>query len=325
MASLSVKYAGLEIKNPLIVSSSGLTSSVSKIVRLQEKGAGAVVLKSLFEEQINYEAGSMMRQGAYPEAEDYLMNYVKNNSLDNYLSLIEESKKETEIPLIASVNCISSKEWISFADSVEEAGADALELNVYYMPNILTRSAEKYEKLYYDLIDKVKSKLSIPVIIKIGQNFTSLPAFVNNLAARGADGVVLFNRFYAPDIDTTEQSLTAAEVFSSENDIRYTLRWIGILSALLDKIDLCASTGIHDGEGIIKMLLAGANAVQMCSAIYIHGADRITESLKTLSEWMDKNEYENIREFRGKLNYTHIKDSRVFERSQFMKYFSDMQ
>jgi dihydroorotate dehydrogenase (fumarate) len=325
MADLSVNYAGLKLKNPLIVSSSGLTNSVSKILRLQEKGAGAVVLKSLFEEQINYEAGSMMQQGAYPEAEDYLMNYVKNNSIESYLNLIEESKKQSDIPVIASINCISAKEWTTFAGHIEEAGADALELNVYFLPNILTRSAEKYENLYFDLLKKVKSKLNIPVIMKIGQNFTSLPAFVNNLAARGAAGVVLFNRFYAPDIDLNSMSLTAAEIFSTKDDMRYTLRWIGILSSLLDKTDLCASTGIHDGEGIVKMLLAGATAIQMCSSIYVHGADHITKSLNDLQNWMDKNEYESIDEFRGKLNYKHIKDSRIFERSQFMRYFSDTQ
>ena len=325
MVDLSVNYLGLKLKNPLIVSSSGLTNSVAKIMRLQEKGAGAVVLKSLFEEQISYEAGSLIQHGSYPEAEDYIMNYTKSNSVDTYLNLIEEAKKEAEIPVIASINCISAKEWVSFAKSIEEAGADALELNVYYMPNILTRSAEKYENLYYDLVTKISEKVTIPVAVKLGQNFTSLPAFVNNLSGRGANGVVLFNRFYAPDIDLKTQSIVAARVFSTKDDIRHPLRWIGILSALLDKIDLCASSGIHDSEGLIKMLLAGATAVQMCSVIYKEGADIIEKVLKELEHWMKENEYDNIKDFRGKLNYSHVKDSRMFERSQFMKYFSDMQ
>lgn len=323
MSNLSVSYLGLNLKTPLVIGSSGLTDSADKIATLAENGAGAVVLKSLFEEQIKYEAGSMISEGQYPEAEDYLMSYLRSNNVDTYLKLIEDSKKAADIPVIASVNCVSVGEWISFAKSAEEAGADALELNVFFIPTSKDCSSDKYEKIYYDIIAAVKKETNIPIAVKIGQNFTNLPCFVDKIAHRGADSVVLFNRFYAPDINLNKIDFMPADILSSPQEIRNSLRWVGIISSLVEQIEVCASTGIHDGESVLKQLLAGAQTVQVCSALYKNGPEYLKEMVKTMEEWMDKNTFDAVKEFRGRLNYKHIKDPSVFERSQFMKYYSD--
>ncbi len=323
MSNLSVSYLGLNLKTPLVVGSSGLTDSADKIAKLAENGAGAVVLKSLFEEQINYEAGSMINDGQYPEAEDYLKGYLRSNNVDTYLKLIEDSKKVADIPVIASVNCVSAGEWVSFAKSAEEAGADALELNVFFIPTSSDCGSEKYEKVYYDIISAVKEVTHIPIAVKIGQNFTNLPCFIEKISHRGANSVVLFNRFYAPDINLKKIDFVPADILSSPQEIRNSLRWVGIISSVVEQIEVCASTGIHDGEAVLKQILAGAQAVQVCSALYKNGPEYLKEMAKTMEAWMEKNTFDDIKEFRGRLNYKHIKDPSVFERSQFMKYYTD--
>jgi dihydroorotate dehydrogenase (fumarate) len=307
MADLLTKFAGLELRNPLIVSSSGLTDSVEKIKKLEEAGAGAVVLKSLFEEQILHEAGMLAEQSNYP---------------DTYLKLIEGAVRESNIPVIASINCISDSEWFDFALKIEEAGAHALELNVYFLPAGRETGGKNYERLYLDIAENVRKRLSIPVIMKLGQNFTNLVNLVDLLYHRGIDAVVLFNRFYSPDINIRELRMTASEVFSSPTDLRYSLRWVAIVSALVEQVDIAASTGVHDGQAMIKQLLAGAAAVQVCSAIYKNGPEHITEMLEELNSWMEGKKYGNPSEFRGLMNYKNIRDPEIYERSQFMKYFS---
>jgi dihydroorotate dehydrogenase (fumarate) len=323
MSNLSVSYLGLNLNSPVIVGSSGLTDSADKVAKLAENGTGAVVLKSLFEEQIRFEAGSMLMEGQYPEAEDYLMNYVKSNSVDSYLRLIEDSKKKANIPVIASINCISTGEWVSIAKMAEEAGADAIELNVYFLPTSTAKNSEYYENVYYNLITAIKAETNIPIVVKIGQNFTNLPVFVDNLYKRGAQSVVLFNRFYAPDINIDKISFTPADVLSSPQEIRNSLRWVGIISSIVDKIEVCASTGVYDAGAVIKQLLAGAHAVQVCSALYKNGPEYIKTLNSGLSSWMHKNTFEDVKSFIGRLNYKRIKDPSLFERSQFMKYYSD--
>jgi dihydroorotate dehydrogenase (fumarate) len=322
MVNLETSYAGLSIRNPLIVSSSGLTDQVDKIVKIAEEGAGGVVLKSLFEEQIKFEAGSLMDSSDYPGAEDYLNHYVKSNNVDNYLGLIEEAKSKVDIPVIASVNCISTTEWIDFAKKIEEAGADALELNVYFIPLSKDEPCQNYEKIYLELASRMKELISIPVIMKLSNQFTNLVNLVNQLYFRGISAVVLFNRFYSPDIHIGDQKLVASEVFSSPAEIRDSLRWTAILSHFVDKIDLGASTGVHDGEAAIKLLLAGANAVHVCSSLYKNGISHIKTILKDMQDWMEKNNYSGIEDFRGQMNYGNIGDPLNYERSQFMKYYS---
>ncbi len=325
MTNLETNYLGLRLKNPVIVASSGLSSSVEKIRMLERAGAAAVVLKSLFEEQINSEVSHLINtnpQNLYPEAEDYVWNYTRHHSVEAHLDLLKQAKKEVAIPIIASINCTSSKEWMAFAKEFESAGADALELNVFFVPARRNESSEQTEKLYTDILKAVKKEVSIPVSVKIGFYFSNLVAMAEKLLANGADAITMFNRFYEPDIDIEKLELTASEVFSTPADIRRTLRWIGIISAALPKIDLAASTGIHDGEAVIKQLLAGAQVVQVCSTIYINGAQVIAGILKELEEFMQKWNFNSISDFRGRLSYARIKDPMLYERAQFMRYFS---
>lgn len=324
MADLQSVYLGLKLKNPLIISSSGLTDQVSKIKKLEECGAGAVVLKSLFEEQILHEAGRMIQQTDYPGAEDYLKVYTRNHSVSEYLKLIEDAKRETRIPIIASVNCVTTSEWIDFSRNIEQAGADALELNIFYLPLQTGKSGSDYEAIYLDLASRVKETINIPLAVKLGQHFTHPAGMVEKLYHRGIKGVVLFNRFYEPDIDLEQMKFKAADVFSSPSELSHTLRWVGIVSSLVEKIDVAASTGVHDAEGVLKMILAGAKAVMMCSAIYKNGPEYIKKVLTEVNEWMKRNNIKHLDELRGKLSYARLENPAAYERAQFMKYFSAM-
>lgn len=322
MSNLETTYLGLKLKSPIIVGSSGLTSSIEKIKQIEDKGAGAIVLKSIFEEQIKYEAGKMANGTDSPEAWDYVNYYVKNNTVQEYIELIKKAKEEVDIPIIASVNCVSSKEWIGFAKSIEEAGADAIEINVFVLPSDRNASSEYYENIYFELAEKLKNTLSIPFAFKLGSHFSNLLGFIQKL---NVQGVVLFNRFYAPDIDIDNLKFKTSEVFSNPSDIRNTLRWVGIISSEIADTDIAASTGVHDGKAVVKQLLAGANVVQVCSTLYKNGIDHLENITKELEEWMDKHGYNNIDEFRGKMSYSKIDDPLIYERSQFMKYFSSIQ
>ncbi len=212
---------------------------------------------------------------------------------------------------------------MGFSADIEKAGADALELNIYFLPTDKDIPSEKHEALYYDIISKVREKTGIPVSVKIGMHFTNLVKLVNGLYIRGAKGVILFNRFYAPDIDVDQMKIVGAEVFSTPSDIRNSLRWVGIVSHQVDKIDIAASTGIHDGKGAVKQILAGARAVQVCSVLYREGVETLAVIKKDIEQWMDNHHFKTIDEFRGKLNYRNIPDPTEYERSQFMKYFSN--
>ncbi|MGQ8338883.1 dihydroorotate dehydrogenase-like protein [Sunxiuqinia sp. A32] len=325
MANLETSYMGLHLKNPIIVASSGLTNSVEKIKGLEEAGAGAVVLKSIFEEQINNEVSYLIHkdpQNLYPEAEDYIRNYTRENSVEQHLNLLKDAKKECSIPIIASINCVSSQEWTRIAKDFENAGADALELNLFIIPTSRQEKTDEIEQIYIDVLSKVKKQVKIPVSVKIGFYFTNLIAMSEKLMANGASAVTMFNRFYEPDINIEKLEITASEVFSSPSDIRRSLRWIGMISAALPKLEIAASTGIHDGEAVIKQLLAGAQVAQVCSVVYINGAQVIDGMLKDLTSFMKKWNFKTIGDFRGRLSYTKVGDPMLYERAQFMKYFS---
>jgi len=328
MANLETKYLGLTLKNPIVVSSSGLTNSVEKIGKLVEAGAGAVVLKSLFEEQINHEISNSITSGEgfdYPEAVDYIKEYTKENNVNDYLELIKGAKAAYDIPVIASINCFSTGNWIEFAKKIESAGADAIELNVYVLNTDKNSKAEEYEQIYYDVLTSVQKEVSIPVSMKLGLYFSNLVRVVDMISAYGAKGVVLFNRFYEPDIDIHKLSVKPAEVFSSSADLRRTLRWVAIISDKVNSIDVAASTGIHSGEDVIKVLLAGAAAAQVCSAIYKKGPEVITKMLGDVEKWMEEKEFDTIDEFKGIMTYGKIENPAQWERSQFMKYFSSLE
>ena len=325
MANLETKYLGLTLKNPIIVSSSGLTNSAEKIGKLVEAGAGAVVLKSLFEEQINHEINNIIYKGEgfdYPEAADYVKGYTRDNSVGDYLNVIKETKEKYDIPVIASINCFSSDEWVDFAQQIQEAGADALELNVFVLNTDKNSNPEEYEQLYVDIVSNVSKVVSIPVSVKLGLYFSNLVNVVNRISVSGAKGVVLFNRFYEPDIDINKMTLTSAEVLSTPADMRRTLRWVAIASDKVHNIDISASTGVHDGASVVKQLLAGATTVQTCSAIYKNGPKVITEMLEVLTKWMEDKGYNSLSDFRGLMSYSKIENPAMYERAQFMKYFS---
>ncbi len=327
MANLETTYLGLKLKNPVIVSSSGLTNSVSKIKKCEENGAGAVVLKSLFEEQIAGEIQHMIQQEdsgyGYPEAEEYIANYVRGNSVSDYLTLIKEAKEAVSIPVIASINCVSASDWTTLAKEIEAAGADAMELNIFVVPNDKNSSAEEYERKYYDILKTVKKQVNIPIAVKLGFYFTNLLTVADKLNANGVDGMVLFNRFYEPDIDIDNLKITSCEVLSSPNEMRKSLRWVGMLSAKIKNVDIAASTGIHNSEAAVKQLLAGAAAVQICSVVYEKGFDEIKTIVDGIAKYMDDKGFQTMADIKGKLNYHNISDSALYERSQFMKYFSN--
>ncbi len=325
MIDLSTNFAGLSMKSPIIVSSSGLTSSVDRIKKVAAAGAGAVVLKSLFEEQINYEVGNMSDGHDYPEAGDYIRTYARENSLGQYLSSIREAKEAVDIPVIASINCVSASEWIDFAAKIADAGADALELNIYFLPINKDTDPREYEKTYLNIVTEVKKLTSLPLIIKLGNGFSNITWMVNQLYQRGAAAVVLFNRFYAPDINTDDLSFGSAEVLSTPAELRNSLRWIGIVSSQVDQLDLAASTGVHSGMAVVKQILAGAMAVQICSVLYRNGLDYIKDMTVEMLKWMEKNQYKSPDDFRGKMNYGSLDDPSVYERAQFMKFYSSMQ
>ena len=322
MIDLKTQYAGLTLRNPIIVGSSGLTNNAERNKEFEKAGAGAIVLKSLFEEQIEAQSDALMQDQDYPEAMDYIRGYVKANQINDYLNLIRESKQLCTIPIIASVNCYKADAWTDFARQIEEAGADALELNVFFMETDLQRVTD-VEQLYARIIRDVKKSVSIPVIIKLGKNFSNIPALVHTLKVNGADAVTMFNRFYQPDIDINSLQIVSGNVFSSHSDLSETLRWTAIVSGKVPGIDISCSTGVHDWEDVIKCLLAGASTVQMCSALYAHGGEIIAQILTCIEEWMHQVHYESVSQFRGKLSYANIPNPSLYERSQFMKYFAN--
>lgn len=329
MADLTTNYLGLNLKNPIIVGSCGLTNSVEKIKEIEAAGAGAVVLKSLFEEQIMHQTHKTVTQTApegfiYPEAEDYISTYTQENDVSAYLNTIRSCKQEVGIPIIASINCVSPSEWMGFGKKIEEAGADALELNIFILPSDPRRSSDENEKVYLDIAMTMVKELNIPVAIKLSYYFSGLAKTMLKLSWTGIKGVVLFNRFFSPDIDIDKFEVTSSNVFSSPEELSISLRWVAMLSDRLH-CDIAASTGIHSGEAVVKQLLAGAKAVQVASILYKNGTDTIGEMLEFLEKWMDKHEFKGTSEFIGKMSFKAADNPAGYERVQFMKHFAGIE
>jgi len=321
--NLSTEYLGLKLKNPIIIGSSGLTDNIDKLKKLQENNAGAVVLKSLFEEQINAEVYKIVNEGdnSYPESYEYIKEYTKDKTITDYLKLVENAKRELDIPVIASINCISDSEWINFAEDIEKAGADALELNISLLPSDPFAESRDNEEVYYKIIEKVSGVLNIPISLKLSYYSSGLAQLIYNLsAAKKVKGIVLFNRFYNPDIDLDTLDIVSSNVFSSPEEYTLPLRWIALLSEKIDA-DMAATTGIHDGNSAAKQILAGASAVQVVSAIYLNGSDFINDMLKDIENVMNKHGLDSVEQMKGKLSFKKDKYNRAFERIQFMKYF----
>lgn len=328
MAELKTKYMGLELRSPIIAASCGLTSEVEKMVEMEKAGVGAVVLKSIFEEQINQETSGVFNAGygmsdAYPEAEDYIKTYIRSNTIQKYVDLVRDAKKHLSIPVIASVNCFSGGEWVSFARQLQDAGADALELNVFILPVNEFRESADVENVYFEIMKSIKEQVKIPVAVKISHYFTNLSAFVDKMKAYGANATTIFNRFYEPDININSLTMGAATVFSTATELRTTLRWTGILAGKDKKLEISASTGVHSGEAVVKLLLAGATTVQLCSVLYEKGIPVIGEMNSFIKKWMETKAFRNVDDFRGLLSYSSIDNPDLYERAQFMKYFSN--
>ena len=325
MADLSTTYMGMELKNPIIVGSSELTNKARKVKQLEEAGAGAVVLKSLFEEQIMMEVDAQRvnnMYGSFDDVENYVAFYTRKHDLDEYLELIGQSKAETDIPIIASINCISASEWVDFAQKIQKAGADALELNMFIMPNDPKFDGPQIEKVYFDVVDQIQNHLEIPVALKMGTYFSGLARTFIDLSQTPISAMVLFNRFYSPDINLDKEEIKVSNVFSHPDDFSNTLRWIGILADQVD-CDLSASTGAHDGYTILKNLMVGAKATHVVSTLYQNSRSHIQTMLEQMQGWMDRKGYKTIDDFRGKLSQANIQQPMMYERAQFMKYFSN--
>jgi len=324
---LRTNYLGFTLQNPIIVGSCGYTYSVKDVKSLVENGAAAIVLKSIFEEEILWEMESNLAQmqrpmTIYPEIYDFFDLETIEDSVTKYLNLISECKKEVDVPIIASVNCISSHEWVPFARRIEEAGADALELNIFIMPSDLNRTSQENEKMYFEIIDSVLSVAKIPVAVKLSYYFTNLASMIKQISERGVKGIVLFNRFFEPDFDLDTFTVVPTNVLSSPSDLGKSLRWIAIMSERVN-CDLCASTGVHDGKAVIKQILAGAKAVQIASAIYRKGPKVIGEMLEEIKNWMNEKGFNSLDDFRGRMSQSRSLNPAAYERAQFMHYFSE--
>jgi len=322
---LTTKFAGLTLKNPIIAASSGLTDTLEKMIELEKNGVAAVVVKSLFEEEIIYEMEEQShtmtgRFFVYPETFDYMEDFPQEDSVRKYLRLLTEAKTALKIPVIASINCVSAQKWTYFASEVEKTGVDALELNIFILPSDLTRSSEQNEKLYFEIISEVQKHTSLPIIIKISYYFSNLANMVISLSETGIKGITLFNRFYSPDFDINNLNVISSYVLSSPDDLPLSLRWIGVMYGRV-KCDIAASTGVHDGKSLIKQLLAGANAVQIASTLYKNGPKYLSNMLTELENWMAEHGYNSLDDFRGKLSHSKAHDPAAYERVQFMKNF----
>ncbi len=344
MIDLSCKYLGLQLRNPLIVGSSGLTSSLENLNTISRLGAGAVVLKSVFEEQIKFEAGKLIEsdqqdirpwneafqeivskaESYYDEAYNYLTSYAEEHTLIKYLTFIREAKKSIDIPVIASINCNSQYDWQYFAKRIQEAGADALELNIYLLPSDFEKGGQEIERVYFDIIKEVRKYVTIPVAIKTGYYFSSLAKTLVELSETGIAGLTLFNRPYNPDIDIDQLQVNASNMLSNETEYTNTLRWVAILCGRV-RCDIAASTGIHNHQAVIKQLLAGADAVQMASVFYKYGFDVLPGIISGLELWMTRHSFTKISDFRGMLSKKNIKNPASYERVQFIKLFSGLE
>ena len=322
---LSTTYLGLALKNPVIVGSSGLTDSPEKIKEWEKNGAAAVVLKSLFEEEIIFEYEEVLKEvkntGYNMEQFDYYDFVLKKKKLDAYLALIKEAKKAVSIPVIASVNCVYSHEWTAFANKIQDAGADAIELNMFFLPSDMIRTSQEMEERYLKVINALTARVSIPVSVKISYHFSSLGQMIKAISDTGVSGMVLFNRFFNPDIDIERLEIKPSFVFSAPSDIAMPLRWIALMYQRVN-CDLAASTGVHDGDAVIKQILAGARAVQVVSALYKNRTGTIPAMLDRLTGWMGDKGYGSLSDFRGKLSHVEAEDPAVLERVQFMKYYA---
>ncbi|MCL3780573.1 dihydroorotate dehydrogenase-like protein [Prolixibacteraceae bacterium JC049] len=325
MINLSTEYLGIKLKNPVVVGSCGLTDTPDKVLAAANAGAGAVVLKSLFEEEIIAEMDEqfdeMNRPSAvFPENYAFWDESDKQDLIREYLDLIRKSKERVDIPVIASVNCVSAQKWTYLAAEIEKAGADALELNIFLLPSDINRSAEEYRNQIIEIIQKVRSETKLPLSVKLSNYSSELSKLIADLSKMGVEGFTLFNRSYSPDFDIEKMTLTAGNVLSHPGDVALPLRWSALLSSKIES-DIAASTGVHTGEDLVKVLLAGSTCAHVVSALYRKGVEEIALILNFLKDWMARHGYQSIIEFKGAMALDETKEAADYERVQFYRTF----
>lgn len=321
---LSTTYMGLKLKNPIVPSASPLSETVEGIKALEDAGASAVVLYSLFEEQIVHEENALdfyltQKSESYAEALSYFPSKSDFKSGPaEYLELIRKAKEAVNIPLIASLNGVSVGGWMKYAKNMQEAGADGLELNVYYIPTDSNLPGSQVEQIYLNNLKAVKENVKIPVAVKLSPYFSSMSNMAKKLDEAGADALVMFNRFYQPDFDLDNLEVIPNLTLSSKWELRLPLRWIAILYGQL-KASMAATSGVHDYEDVIKVVMAGGDVAMMASELLRHGAGRISQMLEGLNRWMEEKEYDSISMMKGSMSQKKVAEPAAFERANYMK------
>jgi dihydroorotate dehydrogenase (fumarate) len=321
MADLSINYMGLKLKNPIIAGSSNLTLNMNNVKAMEEAGIGAIVYKSLFEEQVNFESADFdesMRAYNDRHAEmSKMYPEMEHAGPKEFLLQLKRLKENTNVPVIASINAIYEQTWVEYAKLIEKTGVDALEINLFKSPKKFSESGATIEKQKLDIIKAVKNAVKIPVAVKLGPSYSNLLNFILEVDELEVDGLVLFNKLFEPEIDINEEKPIFPFNLSSKGDYRLALRYVGLLHGNI-KADVCSSSGIFDGNDVIKMLLAGSDAVQVVSTLYKNKIGHISTMLKTLNEWMDKKGYNTIDDFKGKLSRKNSKDPYIYLRAQYV-------
>lgn len=327
MLDLTTNYLGLKLRNPIVVSACSLCENVDKIIRMEESGAGAVVLHSLFEEQINIESNELdlhLSHGSesFPEALSYFPDMTSYNlGPEGYLDHVRKAKQAVKIPIIGSLNGVSTGGWTKHAKKIEEAGADALELNIYYLPTDPTLSSGDVEKMYVDLVREVKASIKIPVAVKVSYYFTAFANMAQQLDKAGANALVIFNRFYQPDYDLEDLEVKPNLVLSAPYELRLRLHWAAILYGNIGA-DVAITGGVHSGYDVLKAMMAGARVAMTTSALYKHGIQHIGTMLNDVKVWMEEHEYESIQQMQGSMSHRNVAEPAAFERANYMKVLS---
>lgn len=321
---ITTTYLGLKLNSPIVPSAGPLSQDISDIREMEDAGAGAVVLYSMFEEQIEHEALELdwhtsVHAESYAEATSYFPEpFEYKLGPDEYLNHIRKAKEAVSIPVIASLNGKSLGGWTDYSKKMEQAGADAIELNIYLLPTDLNKPAAEIEKVYVDIVKAVKSAVKIPIAVKMHPFFSSTANMAAQLNNAGADGLVLFNRFYQPDIDLEKLDVVPNVILSTPMAMRLPLRWIAILYGKV-KADLAATSGIYTEEDVLKMIMAGANVTMMLSSLLKFGVGHIADVTTRMKAWMEEHEYESIEQMRGSMSYMNVPDPAKFERANYMK------
>lgn len=327
MVDLTTTYLGLQLKNPLVASSSPLSQKIDSIKQLEDAGASAVVMYSLFEEQIIQESLKLHEDfergaGIFAEALDYLPDFGQYSiGPETYVEHLRNAKNAVDIPVIGSLNGISTGGWIEYAQKIEAAGADALELNLYYLATDPELTSSKLEDQYTTLVSDVRERISIPIAVKLSPFFTALPNFARRLAEAGADGLVLFNRFYQPDFDLEELEVVPNLVLSVSNEMRLPLRWIAILYGRIP-VDFALTSGVHSAEDVLKAMMAGASVTTIASEFLMHGVGRARDILEEMRIWMQEHEYESVAQMKGSMSQQSVAEPSAFERANYMRVLS---